>query len=202
MEMLSSFVILFLDNVINKVPLTRDEIVRSVIGFVGVIFIIKPDIFSADSDEQIENTQQYAEGWKKYMLVFAFFIILTAWCYSCILCRSLKGLNTLTLNYPWGICCAMYATLSQIMMQSFQIPSLTDMIYIVIFAGLISFMDVFCFVRANQIGKAGRIAIMNNLNVVYAYVFEIWWLNEIPHVVSGMGSLVVLGCSAHLAWYG
>ena len=59
--MTSCLMIGILDNIFYKTPFTKDEIIRSVIGFTGIIILIKPDLFYGNNNI-IETPKNFSPG--------------------------------------------------------------------------------------------------------------------------------------------
>ena len=189
-----------LDKILFKTPYTKNEIFRAIIGFSGVIILVEPELFYK-SDIDLYKYQDYVEGWKKLICVGVYFISITIWSYSVILCRNLKNVDTISLTFNWGFFLVLYACLGQIILEPAKVPSLVELLGALIFSGLFSFMDSMLFIRASQIGKAGRSAILFCLSPVYAFAFEIFYLKEHHNPISYIGAILVVLNGLHLAFY-
>ena len=198
--MTSSLMIGILDNIFYKTPFIKDEIMRSVIGFAGIIILIEPDLFYTNNNI-IEPNLAYVIGWQKALGVFIYFISMTLWSYSVILCRRLKELDTITVTFPWGILLVVYACIGQILLEKSKAATFSDYLLTIVFSGVFSFMDSLLFIRASQIGKAGRTAILFCLEPLYIFVFEIFYLHETHNPLSYFGAFLVILSALHLALY-
>ena len=101
-DMTSLIIISIMDYLLYNTKYTKIDCYCCLISFIGVCLILKPNLFSSLSESLDTKNSSYAQGWNKFFLVVIFYISLVIWCYSAVMLKELKNLNTLTLNFPTG----------------------------------------------------------------------------------------------------
>ena len=191
LQTMSTFMIAYLDFLINKTKYSKLEIILSIISFLGVILIIKPELFISGYVEP-EHLKHYAQGYERLFWISVFLISIMAFSYSVIIIGELKSLNPLTLNYPFGILLVIFNIVAQIFYESCQQYTVYLFIKLFMLIGIAAFFSSLLYLKANQLGKPGKLGVLLNLSVVYSFIFEIFYLHETPSVISLSGSLLVI----------
>ena len=197
LHMIGIFIIGFLDFLINKTIYTKNELTLSLISFIGAILIIKPEIFITDY-EPPQYSKNYAPEAEKIFCIFIYMLSAGLWAYSVVVIKELQGLCPLTVSYPFGICMAIMSSVGQIFYENCQQYTVYLVIKMLLFLGVFSTVQSICSIRANQLGKPGKIGILSNLSVVFSFLFEILYLNEIPTTVAIVGTILVILSSIKL----
>ena len=96
---------------------------------------------------------------------------------------------------PFGIILGIFAAISQIAYEKIDLLSFTLHVKVLFFIGIMSFINQNLWIRGFQLGKQGVLTLLHNLQIVYTFVFEIIYLNEVPGWFSIIGSiLVIISC--------
>jgi len=203
MDMTRSLLLPMMDHLINKTKFKLSEVVSFLTSFCGVLLIVKPEIFLGDdiieNNANQEYATEYATGSFKILLVIIWYISLSLWCMSALLVKNLKGLKTLTVNFPTGLFLIAYSSIFQIFSETVSSPSAAEFLIVTTFVGCSGLLAQNCFIRANQIGTSGKLGVYSNLSIVYTYMFEVLYLKEYPKVTSVMGSLLVISSTTYMA---
>lgn len=193
----SPFIIAFMDHFIYKTTYTKTEGLLSLVSVLGVSLVIKPDLFF--DVQNLQSDYGYVEGSERIFWIVLFLIGVICWSGSVIMLKALARLNTMALSFPFGICIALSSATMEI--QFLQLINCPYRIYFeaVFFVGICSFIDQYGFVKANQIGNPAKLGMLNNMNVVLSFMFEIYYLKEHREWYSFVGAVIIIGSSMALS---
>lgn len=194
----SPFMIAAIDHVFHKTTYTKVEIIFSFVSMAGVLFIIKPELFV--EIENIDLTQYgYSEGAERVFLTLFLVFAVICWSGSVVMLKALKNMNAMTMNFPFGICMTIASSLLQIEAKQVKNPSIWIYIQSIFILGIVTFINQHTYVKANQLGKPAKIAMLTNLNVVLSFLFEIFYLKEEAQWFSFVGATLIVGSSLILS---
>lgn len=195
----SPFMIAFIDHFFHKTTYTRVEIIFSFVSVFGVTFMIKPDLFLDIEVTQQVTTHSYAEGPERIFWIIFFIIATMFWSGSVVMLKAMRNMNPMAMNLPFGICLALTSPLIEITYESIKNPSAWIYVQAIFFLGIISFLNQHTYVKANQMGKPAKLGMLNNLNVVLSFLFEILYLGEHREWYSFVGAFIIVGSSIILS---
>ena len=182
----------------HRTTYTKIEAIFSFVSFAGVVFIIRPDLFvTVESVDQ--SSYGYAEGTERFFWMIVFFVALIFWSGSVVMMKALKDMETMAVNLPFGICTTIAAALLQISFEQVNSISFPLLVQLVVVMEIATFLNQHTYVRANQLGKPAKLALLTNLYVVLGFLFEIFYLGESQPWFSSIGALLILGSSIVLA---
>ena len=197
--MCSPFVIGIMETLKYGTIYSKKETLCGIFNVLGILFIIKPEILLGNLIEtQSENlNSNYAQGYERVFYLTIQFSSVLLHCYSVILIKEIKSLNIFTINLPFGFMLSIFSSMAEVLEQK------ADKFEFVIFIFILFYL-VACYInftgytRAIQIGRPAKLVILNNLFIVYIYLFEILYLKEEPRITSVIGSVIIVLTSIKL----
>ncbi|KAJ1679071.1 hypothetical protein EV182_002785 [Spiromyces aspiralis] len=105
---------------------------------------------------------------------------------------------TVQVTYLGLVCTVMSGIPLLFSIQSFHLPASLNDWSMLVSVGLCAVFSQMLLNRGLQLAPAGPAILMRNLDVVFAYVFSVAVFNEIPDIMSIVGSTVIIGCTVAL----
>lgn len=188
-------IVFILDHALYKAAIKKGEIFGCILSLIGIIIVLNP--FAEHNEENNGSSksnfiQNYATGFFKYICCFICFLGSCAFAFANIFVRELKSINTVVIHFYFSIIGIIATSLLLMLKGDFKNLNLKEILLFMGVSGPLIFFFFIFMTRALMIGKKGRVVICNNLQLVYSYIFEILFLNEIPTVLKLFGSLLLI----------
>jgi len=192
---MAPFVVAFFDRLWLKAEYQMSEGVLALVNTLGVIAVIKPDMFSGENPAPSDGNYQYAVGSERLFWQICAIVVVLCWSFGNVVVKRLKGMNPVAMNFPFGIIIMFEVSLYEVATGEFGDIGLWMTLKCILILGVFGFFTQMTFVKALQLGKPGRITILNNMNLVYSFIFEALYLDEYPPFLKIVGALMVTGSS-------
>eukprot|EP00828_Plagiopyla_frontata_P041169 TRINITY_DN5781_c0_g1_i1.p1 TRINITY_DN5781_c0_g1~~TRINITY_DN5781_c0_g1_i1.p1 ORF type:complete len:202 (+),score=1.38 TRINITY_DN5781_c0_g1_i1:285-890(+) len=157
-------------------------------GILGVILIFQPPfIFQYITSEQVEFSLTVVLG--RILALIQSFILASIY----TLMRYLKHMNPLTLIHYQVIGGSIFGPFGMIFhfdSTNLIIPGINDLLLIAI-SGIVEATLLYFIAKSLQYEKAGKIAIFNYTQIVFAYVIDIILFNQSLSILSISGSCLI-----------
>lgn len=186
------------DYLFNGAPISVKEIASAGVSFLGVFFILNPDMVNSLFGITTAVTpgytdSQYVTGTLKVVLLGIYFIWMLFWAYSIVILKRVKSINVVTLNLLSGPTLVFSSGLLSIA-QGYVSPINNYFAYvgIMVMGGVFAITSIFTVTRSNQIGKPALNGIVMNLHVVFSFLFEVFYLGEPIKLPSIIGAVMII----------
>lgn len=179
-----------LSYIILKLTMERWEIAAAVTSFIGVLFVVRPDLNTADDlPGETELNQARLIGGIS-CLFHAFLLGVTQ-----VVIRS-KGpkVNPLTIVVFTNVFCAIGCPIFMFI-QGWQTPSFAYLIGLLFMAAFYFFGQFFLTKSCQHTENVFNVSVLNYLQVPFAFVFDFWIVSEKPVFYTIFGTiLIVVSC--------
>ena len=190
-------IVFILDNILYKTLIRKSEIFGCILSLIGIILVLNPfaeDNKKNDDSSKGDFAKNYATGVFKYICCFICFLGSCAFAFANIFVGEIKSINTVVIHFYFSIIGIIATSLGLMLKGEFKNLYLNEILLFMGCCGPLIFFFFIFMTRALMIGKKGRVVVCNNLQLVYSYIFEIIFLQEMPTVLKLVGSvLLILG---------
>jgi drug/metabolite transporter (DMT)-like permease len=154
----------------------------------GIVFIVKPpSIFGDELDEASEiKKSNYFLGPLAAILSAVFTSS------AMILIRVLKELHHSVVICNFGLFAFLFTLLLLLTTGKFCLPSCPNR-YLVLLLGTFSFLGQILLTISLKIEEAGVISIARSTTIVFAFIWQIIFFNQIPCFTSVLGAILIIG---------
>ncbi|XP_063368322.1 solute carrier family 35 member G1 [Cydia amplana] len=173
--------------VLLKEPCGIWNIVSIILTLLGVILITNPP-FLFGGDEEVH--QNYHYNTVKGALAAFGSTIFGANAY--VLLRILKGLHFSVIMTNFGMYAILQTLFYSIIAGVLCMPNCGTERFLVVCLALFSYLGQILLTMALQMEQAGPVAIARSADIVFAFLWQIMFFNEMPSKASVMGAVLVL----------
>lgn len=189
-------IVFILDNILYKTVIKKGEIFGCILSLIGIILVLNP--FSEDDEEEVSSNNDYAKhyatGALRYLCCFICFLGSCAFAFANIFVKEIKSINTVVIHFYFSVIGIIATSLVLMLKGEYQNLKISEVLLFMGCCGPLIFFFFIFMTRALMIGKKGKVVVCNNLQLVYSYIFEIVFLQEIPTTLKLVGSvLLILG---------
>lgn len=186
-------IVFVLDRVMNSNPLKKTEIFGSFLAFIGIVLVI--DIFQWGGEATNHAVFFYeSTGFERVKYCFLCLLACFGFAFADISMKELHNLNVLVIlfyMYFFEIIIMNLVGISQgANLKFFEIG---DLLKIIFFNGMFQFFFMLTFTRALQLGKKGRVVVLNNIQLLYSFIIEIFIFHQTPTLIRILGSVILIG---------
>ena len=187
---LTPIIVFILDRVVYSTQLKSTEIIGSFMSFIGILLVL--DIFQWSNEEKpINSNETYGVDRLKYSLICL--LGCSSFAAANIVMKELSHIGLLIIQFNWSVVAVILMTITMVSSgQEMKIIASIDLLRIIVFNGFFGFIFLLTFTRALQLGKKGRVAVVNNLGLIYAFIVEIVFYNESPSFIRLLGSIILV----------
>lgn len=185
-------IVFLLDRVIYSTVLKTTEIVGSFLSFIGISLVI--DIFQLGGQE-INNSEFFHEATGVERIKYCFICMLACCGFACsnISMKELHNVNVLVIQFYTYIVGVIIMTVGSFLQGTkFILFETGDFFKIIFINGMLQFWFMLLFTRALQLGKKGRVVVVNNLQLLYSFLVEIFIFHQNPTFIRVLGSIILV----------
>ena len=185
----------FLAWILVKEYYANYEKVCALISFLGVLFIIRPDfIFGA----HIQIIKNYDEDVRQYggfiCLVGSFMLSLN----GIFIKLSGRNLHPLLLVLYGAVISFLASPIACLIFEGFTMPKVWEWVYIFLMA-FFNFFGQFFMTKSYQMSeKTIGITVVNYIQMMFVYIFDIFVVKEIPELLSIIGSVFIISSCLYI----
>lgn len=186
-------IVFVLETIIYKAQLHATEIIGSFFSSIGIVMVI--DVFGwGGENSQNHGRNDESTGFERIKYCAICLLACTGFACANVIMRELHDLKLMVIQFNWGVIGNVILALTMMIDPSKILAiALVDWIRILIFNVFFQFLFMMGFTRALQIGKKGRVVVVNNLQILYAFLVEIIFYEETPSLLRVVGSVVLVG---------
>ncbi|XP_023024453.2 solute carrier family 35 member G1 [Leptinotarsa decemlineata] len=159
-----------------------------VLTLIGVVFITRPPILFGDTVNSLGETGQRPEMWGAVAAFSATLFGANAY----VLLRALKGIHFSVIMTNFGAFALIQCVLVTSIIGALCLPSCGMDRYLIIALALFSFLGQILLTLALQMEQAGPVAIARSSDIVFAFIWQVLFFNEIPNKFSIGGAILVM----------
>nr|XP_023024453.1 solute carrier family 35 member G1 [Leptinotarsa decemlineata] len=171
-----------------KEPCGLFNIFSVVLTLIGVVFITRPPILFGDTVNSLGETGQRPEMWGAVAAFSATLFGANAY----VLLRALKGIHFSVIMTNFGAFALVQCVLVTSIIGALCLPSCGMDRYLIIALALFSFLGQILLTLALQMEQAGPVAIARSSDIVFAFIWQVLFFNEIPNKFSIGGAILVM----------
>lgn len=186
-------IVFLLETIIYKAQLHFTEIIGSAFSSIGIVLVI--DVFEwGGENSKNQGNNNESTGFERIKYCAICLLACTGFACANVIMRELHDLKLMVIQFNWGVIGNVILAVTMMLDPAniFAI-GLIDWIRILIFNVFFQFLFMMGFTRALQIGKKGRVVVVNNLQILYAFLVEIIFYDETPSMLRVVGSVVLIG---------
>lgn len=184
--------VFILDRIIYHTPLKSNEIIGSVLSFVGISLII--DLFRWGGEETPSSEfKNEATGYERVKYSLLCLLACVGFAFANIVMKELHNVSPLVIQFHMYVFGIMFLpTIGIFQGGHFTIMEFYDLIKVICINGLLQFFFMLLFTRALQLGKKGKVVVVNNLQLLYSFTVEIVFFNQPPTWIRLLGSIILI----------
>lgn len=178
-----------------KEKYTIFHFLTTIISFVGVLLIMKPDFLFGESNTSSDNNYNYIIGVSLALgnAVFNSMVALTI--------RELKDkTNILIIVFYFNFFNLLLAGLGEVF-ESAKALSFNEWILMILIA-IVGWIGQICRARALFLEKAFYLSIIGYFQVIFGYLFDVFLLNEVFDTLAYIGMLLIIFTMASMVFLG
>lgn len=171
-----------------KEPCGLFNVFSVILTLVGVVLITRPPILFGDAVDSLGDSDGYTEIWGAVAAFSATLFGANAY----VLLRALKGIHFAVIMTNFG-CFALVMCLSVTwVIGALCMPPCGTDRYLIVALALFSFGGQILLTLALQMEQAGPVALARSSDIVFAFIWQVLFFNEIPNAYSIGGAILVL----------
>lgn len=172
-------------------PCNLFNVFTIILSLIGIVFITRPFTIFGDSvpslvDEEIDFDKDY-NAWGPVAAFASTMFGANAY----VTLRALKGLHFSVIMMNFGAFALIYTTCVTWSIGAFCWPNCDSDRWMVAVLGLFSFLGQVLLTISLQLEQAGPVAIARSADIVFAFIWQILFFNEVPNSYSIIGALLV-----------
>lgn len=180
------FVALFA-RVFLKEPCGIWNTISIILTLVGVVLITHPPfLFGSNSEVQEYSTYNSLKG------AFAAFVSTIFGANAYVLLRVLKGLHFSVIMTNFGAFAIVQTLAYTVVFGVLCMPNCGTERFLVVCLALFSYLGQILLTMSLQMEQAGPVAIARSADIVFAFLWQVMFFNEIPSKFSILGAILVL----------
>ncbi|KAJ8953673.1 hypothetical protein NQ314_007280 [Rhamnusium bicolor] len=159
-----------------------------ILTLVGVIFITRPPMLFGDTVNSLGETGQRPEMWGAVAAFSATLFGANAY----VLLRALKGIHFSVIMMNFGSFALVQCLLVTVLIGALCLPACGIDRYLIVALALFSFLGQILLTLALQMEQAGPVAIARSSDIVFAFIWQVLFFDEIPNKFSIGGAILVM----------
>ncbi|KAF5286561.1 hypothetical protein FQA39_LY16244 [Lamprigera yunnana] len=171
-----------------KEPCGKFSVFSVILTLIGVIFITRPPLLFSETVDALGNSTEKSEIWGAVAAFSATLFGATAY----VLLRALKGIHFSVIMTNFGMFALVQCLLVTWIIGGLCIPPCGPDRYFIIALALFSFGGQILLTVALQMEQAGPVAIARSSDIVFAFIWQVWFFNEVPNKFSVGGAILVM----------
>ncbi|XP_057654918.1 solute carrier family 35 member G1 [Diorhabda carinulata] len=176
-----------------KEPCGLFNVVSVILTLIGVVLITRPPLLLGDTVNSLGDNGQKTEMWGAVAAFSATLFGANAY----VLLRALKGIHFSVIMTNFGAFAFVQCFIITILLGALCMPPCGMDRYLIVALAIFSFMGQILLTLALQMEQAGPVAIARSSDIVFAFIWQVIFFNEIPNKFSIGGAMLVL-CSVVL----
>lgn len=171
-----------------KEPCGLFSIFSIILTLIGVVLITRPPILFSETVNSLGNSSERAEIWGAVAAFSATLFGANAY----VLLRALKGIHFSVIMTNFGAFALVMCVLVTWSIGGLCIPRCGFDRYLIVALALFSFGGQILLTLALQLEQAGPVAIARSSDIVFAFVWQVLFFEEIPNRFSIGGAVLVM----------
>ncbi|XP_030762775.1 solute carrier family 35 member G1 [Sitophilus oryzae] len=171
-----------------KEPCGWFNIFSVIVTLIGVVLITRPPIIFGNTIESLGDNGQSPEIWGA---VAAFSSTLFG-ANAFVILRALKDVHFSVIMTNFGAFAFVQCLIVSYFIGAFCLPVCGADRYLIVALALFSFLGQILLTVALQLEQAGPVAIARSTDIVYAFIWQVLFFEEIPNRFSIMGAILVM----------
>ncbi|XP_018570762.1 solute carrier family 35 member G1 [Anoplophora glabripennis] len=171
-----------------KEPCGLFNVFSVILTLIGVIFITRPPMLFGNTIDSLGHNGQRPEMWGAVAAFSATLFGANAY----VLLRALKGIHFSVIMTNFGCFALVQCVLVTILIGALCLPSCGIDRYLIVALALFSFLGQILLTLALQMEQAGPVAIARSSDIVFAFIWQVLFFDEIPNKFSIGGAILVM----------
>ncbi|VEN46646.1 unnamed protein product [Callosobruchus maculatus] len=171
-----------------KEPCGLFNVFSVILTLIGVIFITRPTIIFGNMVNSLGDTGQRPEMWGAVAAFSATLFGANAY----VLLRALKGIHFSVIMVNFGAFALCQCLLVTVIIGALCLPPCGLDRYLIVALAFFSFLGQILLTLALQMEQAGPVAIARSSDIVFAFMWQVLFFNEIPNKYSVGGAILVM----------
>lgn len=171
-----------------KEPCGLFNVFSVILTLIGVIFITRPPVLFGNTIDSLGDNGQRPEMWGAVAAFSATLFGANAY----VLLRALKGIHFSVIMTNFGCFALVQCVLVTVLIGALCLPSCGMDRYLIVGLALFSFLGQILLTLALQMEQAGPVAIARSSDIVFAFIWQVLFFNEIPNKFSIGGAILVM----------
>lgn len=173
-------------------PCNLFNVFTIILSLIGIVFITRPFTIFGDTvpslvDEQITDYDKNYNVWGPVAALSSTMFGANAY----VTLRALKGLHFSVIMMNFGAFALVYTVSLTWSMGAMCWPNCETDRWMVLVLGIFSFLGQVLLTISLQIEQAGPVALARSADIVFAFIWQIIFFNEVPNSYSIIGALLV-----------
>lgn len=171
-----------------KEPCGLFNVFSVILTLVGVIFITRPPVLFGNTVNSLGDNGQRPEMWGAVAAFSATLFGANAY----VLLRALKGIHFSVIMTNFGSFALVQCLLVSVIIGALCLPPCGIDRYLIVALAVFSFLGQILLTLALQMEQAGPVAIARSSDIVFAFIWQVLFFNEIPNKFSIGGAILVM----------
>lgn len=171
-----------------KEPCGLFNVFSVIVTLIGVILITRPPVLFSDTVDSLGDSKQHTEIWGAVAAFSAMLFGANAY----VLLRALKGIHFSVIMTNFGSFALIQCLLVTWLIGALCLPQCGTDRYLIVALALFSFGGQILLTLALQMEQAGPVAIARSSDIVFAFIWQVLFFNEIPNRFSIIGAILVM----------
>lgn len=172
-----------------KEPCGLFNVFSVILTIIGVVFITRPPVLFGNTVDSLgSDDDKKTEVWAAVAAFSATLFGANAY----VLLRALKGIHFSVIMTNFGSFALVQCLLVTYIIGGLCMPPCGFDRYLIVALALFSFLGQILLTVALQIEQAGPVAIARSSDIVFAFIWQVMFFNEIPNKYSVGGAILVM----------
>lgn len=172
-----------------KEPCGLFNVFSIILTLIGVVLITRPPVVFGDSVNSLgSDNEQKTEVWAAVAAFSATLFGANAY----VLLRALKGIHFSVIMTNFGSFAFVQCLLVTYIIGGLCLPPCGFDRYLIVALALFSFLGQILLTVALQMEQAGPVSIARSSDIVFAFIWQVMFFNEIPNKYSVGGAILVM----------
>ncbi|XP_022902946.1 solute carrier family 35 member G1 [Onthophagus taurus] len=171
-----------------KEPCGLFSIFSIILTLIGVVLITRPSFLFYDTIDSLGNSQETSTIWGAVAAFSATLFGANAY----VLLRALKGIHFAVIMTNFGAFALTLCVIVTYLIGGLCLPMCGMDRYLIVALAFFSFLGQILLTIALQIEQAGPVAIARSSDIVFAFIWQVLFFEEIPNRFSIAGAFLVL----------
>ncbi|KAF5287174.1 hypothetical protein FQR65_LT12303 [Abscondita terminalis] len=171
-----------------KEPCGIFSVFSVILTLIGVVFITRPPLLFSETVDALGNSTEKSGIWGAVAAFSATLFGATAY----VLLRALKGIHFSVIMTNFGSFALVQCLLVTWIIGGLCVPPCGADRYFIVALALFSFGGQILLTVALQMEQAGPVAIARSSDIVFAFIWQVWFFDEVPNKFSVGGAFLVM----------